>query len=522
MAILIRCPACDKGFRVRDELEGTTVHCSACDEPIVVAGHGDEEEDRGPPKEPPRGKSGGSSLVLVLALVAGGLFLLCGGAGVGGFLFYRKRNAPVVVTGKDGKLDMRDLGKALEKDLDRKLAPDLGKEIETKLDKVLGPNRAETLPEFTVKPHLVPVSGLPSEVYVPRARRDLVLLGTGGWLNMLAKPDGPGVRIERLDVRARMSLESVEIKLPGIQGVHDVSPDGALIALNNFGFGVDVAVVSLLDGKVLARNWKPVFKHTESDGRTRNLGARGLRFLAANRWLVLYEDDVVEVFTSNGTDWQRVTLRGASAPRKRSFGRNSAAWCVSNDGKTLACWKDHGFDLVDTTTGAVRRTGQLAAESNEKNIEAKTALFSPDGGQLLARVEATRGSRGGSFMVRWDIKGSEPAVRLSTETTLAGFFWWGNGHFVQLGNKRLGWSATVHDAATGKPLADLAHRGGMLVPINPDGKLRFLTRQFGDKEDGFLFQAPFPSKLLIELEKRAATGKLPTLQANSTGLGIRP
>jgi hypothetical protein len=501
MAILIRCPACNKGFRVRDELAGTTVHCSACDESIAIPAQ-DGEKD-----EAPRGKSGGSALVLVLVLVAGALFLVCGGAGVGGFLLFRKRTPPVTtvtVDGKEVKLDTRDLGKDL--------------------DKVLDPNKAKTLPEHTVRPQLVPVSGKVSDVYDPRARRNLVLLRTGAWLNPFAKPDDPGVRIDRLDVRAGKSLGSVEVKLSGVQGVHDVSADGALLALNRPGIGLEVDVVSLLDGKVLARNWKPVFRHTDEGGKTRSLAGRGLRFLAANRWLVVYEGDAVELFSSTGSDWQRVTLRGPSAPRKRGFGfgQASAGWCVRNDGKTLALWKGQGFDLIDTATGAVRRTGELATQGDEKTLEAKTVLFSPDGTRLLARVEAARGAGVRSFMARWDLGGSDPPVRLETEPTQAGFFWWGGGHFVQLGNRKFGYSATVHDAATGKALADLAHRGQALVLISPDGKLRFLTRRPGEEGEGFLFQAPFPTRLLAELQKRAATGKLPTLQASSDGLGIRP
>ena len=42
MAILIRCPSCNKGFRVPDEREGESIDCSACGKSFVVRVAGDK------------------------------------------------------------------------------------------------------------------------------------------------------------------------------------------------------------------------------------------------------------------------------------------------------------------------------------------------------------------------------------------------------------------------------------------------------------------------------------------------
>ena len=566
MAILIRCPACGKGFRVRDEREGETLTCSACDETFLVRAGTDQDNDERPDRhsddESPAGTEPkkGSSLGLILVLGAGALFLLCGGGGVGGYFVYKRATRPratITVNGKTMSVDAGDMKKgfeALEKEMEKQglkadarkgksaarpdgkdLAKAFGKDLDKafqdldkKMDKVFNPDKDKgTIAAFTLKPELVPLSTRAHRLVVPRGRQSVVIMRTGGPFPPFAKPGDPEPRLERFGVPDGKLLGGISLKGLG-EGIHDVSPDGSLVALAQGGIGLDVAIVSLIDGKVLARNWKPIRKQGDKNGHLRDVLARAFRFLAPNRWLVIYNDDSAEVFSSpDGKDWQRFLLRAATYTTDTNpFRPEKQSWGISKDGKTLAFWNGQSFELIDTLTGAVRLTAPLTPKANEKNLDTSLVLFSPDGKQLLANMGATvtsgRSVTAHYFLTRWDLTGDGPPVRLPITKRTGGYGWWGNRHVFQLGGKSFSHSGVVYEAATGKPLADFSQQGQGLKIDDADGKLRFFTRGFLDKNEGFLFQARFPGKLLAELEKRAGSGKLPVLHASKDGLGIRP
>jgi hypothetical protein len=440
--------------------------------------------------------------------------------------------AKVTINGKTEEIDVPDL-----KDLDKEFDKAFDKALKNAKDKtgkgkivikdkaasdILNPGNKKTDPSLTAKVHLVPLADKGwFHVRPLRGRKDLIVVVK----TTLKFPTKPGDQGSNEYVFSRVDPRNGKVYGPWTRSlattrdhIEDVSPDGGLVAIRDF-HGMDLTVVSLADGKIIANTYKPSYTSTGPGGAKNRIGATALRFLDSNRWLVLYHDGAVDVWT-NGSAWKRKQVRPPTPIKREVFStRGPTDWCVSNDSKTAAFWNGVGFDLIDTTTGEARgKTAALELQGDEKSFQASSALFSPDGTHLLVKVIAPKKRGSNLFAASFSVSGKDAPVRVNTNS-VSNLFWWGNKHVFSHGNKNFSLQGKVFDATTGKELADFAHAGS-LVMDNPDGKLRIVQDGEGGKK--VLVQCTFPKKLVSELEKRAGGGKLGVLQANKTGVGIRP
>lgn len=407
---------------------------------------------------------------------------------------------------------------------------DAFKDAKDKFKDALDPaSKAKTDPLFTVKVRLVP---LPEKTFggvrLLRGRKDMFVLEN---FPLFPKQDPETkqqyreMRLTRYDLRNGKDLGSCTLRLPTTTGnFEDISPDGGLLAVRNFAIGMDLAVVSLSDGKLVAKNYRPSYTRKGAGGEKVRVGACALRFLDSRRWMVLYEDGAVDVWTDE-SGWKRKQIRAGNNKRKEGFpGTAPQDFCVSNDSKTVAFWNGASFDLIDTTTGEARgKTSALELQADETGAKVSKALFSPDGTHILARLTITKKRRVVFTSASFPVDGKAAPVKLDTNG-LSNVFWWGNKHVFQQGNRKgtpfnLSLNGVLLDAATGKALADVSH-AGFLVTDSPDGKLSFLTET--EKGASVLVQCLFPKRLVPELQRRGADGKLPVLLANKDGLGIKP
>ncbi|MBI1833111.1 MAG: trypsin-like peptidase domain-containing protein [Planctomycetes bacterium] len=166
MSIRIDCPSCDASNTVDDEKRGSKVRCRKCKEPFMVpAGKkkrdddddddqdsvqegrkvkskaaariqaDDDDDDKPTPKK--KKDEGGMGMILVLGGVAVAfLFLLIGAAGIGGYFWYRSKQADaerLIADAGDKKDDQKGDNKGDKKDkVDAK----------TKIDVVVGEKKA--------------------------------------------------------------------------------------------------------------------------------------------------------------------------------------------------------------------------------------------------------------------------------------------------------------------------------------------------------------------------------------------
>ncbi len=305
----------------------------------------------------------------------------------------------------------------------------------------------------------------------------------------------------------------------------DLSPDGKRVALQDgtAGRGYPLTVWSLPDGNVLFDKWDP-YPKDPNPGKNVNRELVFFAFLDADRLLTVARNGQYDL-------WDMAQKRNVySVPvgpgRDRSlnldfFSRRPSNLAVSRDRRVLALSNRDGFDLIDTATGQpLRSTESLAAGGRVGNEW--SVSFSPDGGQLAAKLNLFLNNRQHEQVVVWDVATGRKKAQFVTPQDFNAngpLVWWGAKHVV-LSDGNL-FEGRVMSLADGRILRiGQRHAFGKFAGASPDGRVWYATgRANGGPAEMAAVDAPEDA---LAQPENAPGGGVPRWYFRPEGISTQP